>query len=112
MDLRVLETQAALELLCNTATGAQIERGYTSDLLSDVLANAEEDSVLITLQAHKNSVAVASIAGVNAIIFCTSQEIAPEIIEAAEDAEIAIFRTDLNQFQCSILVGKLLEEHS
>ena len=42
------------------ADGADVTAGYASDLLSDVLANAPEGGVLVTLQVHLNVVAVAS----------------------------------------------------
>ncbi len=111
MDLRLLETVKEFEVVCNNAVGAEITTAYTSDLLSDVLANADEDSVLITIQAHKNSIAVSSIAGCNAVVFCNGRTIDDPTIEAAEEAEIAIFQTDLNQFEASLLIGKLLEDN-
>ena len=46
-----------------------IERGYASDLLSDVLAHAPEGGVLVTLQVHLNVIAVASHAELAAVIF-------------------------------------------
>ena len=112
MDIRVLEATKEFELLCPGSVGGCVEHGYTSDLLSDVLANAEENSVLITLQAHKNSIAVASIAGATAVIFCTEREIEQDVIAAAEESEIALFQTKLNQFETSVLIGKLLEANS
>ena len=36
---------------------AELAGGYTSDLLSDVMANLKEGQVLITIQAHKNTIA-------------------------------------------------------
>ena len=44
-------------------TDADITRGYASDLLSDVLANAPTGGILVTLQVHLNVIAVASHAG-------------------------------------------------
>jgi serine kinase of HPr protein (carbohydrate metabolism regulator) len=109
MDLRLLETLPELDIVCNNTRDAQIVAGYTSDLLSDVMANAEEDSVLITIQAHKNSIAVASIAGINAIVFCNGRTVDDEMIEAAEEAEIALFQTTQNQFDTTLLIGNFLK---
>ena len=47
------------ELLTGTHEKREIHGGYTSDLLSDVMGNAAEGNVLITIQGHKNTVAVA-----------------------------------------------------
>ncbi len=112
MDIRVLETISELKLICNTNKEGVITKGYTSDLLSDVLANCDEDSVFMTIQAHKNTVAVASIVGVEAIILCNDRPIPPEMISAAEEAEIALFVTEMTQYEASLFVGALMEKHA
>ena len=48
-----------MRCLVSEGDDLEIQNGYTSDLLSDVMGNAPEDSVLITIQAHKNTIAVA-----------------------------------------------------
>ena len=37
----------------------EIRGGYASDLISDVIANAQEGDLWVTLQTHQNTVAVA-----------------------------------------------------
>ena len=78
--------------------------GYTSDLLSDVMANLEEGQALITIQAHKNTIAVASLSEAAAVIFCHSRSATPDVIEAAASEGIALFNTPQNQFDatCSL----------
>ena len=49
---------------------AEIRDGYCGDLLSDVMANAPASSVLMTIQAHKNTIAVASLVGITALVIC------------------------------------------
>ncbi|HEX3007541.1 MAG TPA: serine kinase, partial [Bacteroidales bacterium] len=44
-----LEVYSGEQGLSNIVSG-----GYTSDLLSDVMGNASEDQIWITLQTHKN----------------------------------------------------------
>lgn len=85
-----------------------IESAYTGDLLSDVMANAPDGSILITIQAHKNSVAVASLAGIGAILLCNNRKAPSDMVEAAEKEGIAILRTTENPFQASCRVGALL----
>jgi hypothetical protein len=72
--------------------------GYTSDLLSDVMAHLKEGAALITIQAHKNTVAVASLAGAAAVIFCHGRTAAPDVVEAAAAEGIALFNTPDDQF--------------
>ncbi|MDZ7775212.1 MAG: hypothetical protein U5L09_06120 [Bacteroidales bacterium] len=45
-----------------------IEGGYACDLLSDVMGNAVEGQVWITLQTHKNVMAIASLKELAAVI--------------------------------------------
>jgi hypothetical protein len=84
---------------------------YTGDLLSDVMGNAPADSVLITIQAHKNTVAVASLAGIKAIVVCNGRTAPDDMVEAAKEEEIGLFATTDNQFAAScktaILLGKV-----
>lgn len=82
-------------------TDREISGGYTSDLLSDVMANAAEDSVLVTIQAHKNTVAVSTMAGIAAIVVCNSRPLPDDMTRAAADEQIALFLTDRNQFTVS-----------
>ena len=52
---------------------AEVTRGHASDLLSDVLANAPDGSVLVTIHVHMNVLAVAANAGVAAVIFASNR---------------------------------------
>ncbi len=84
----------------------EIDAGYTSDLLSDVMANAEDGSVLITIQAHKNTIAVSSLAGIVAIVFCNNRPVGDDVLAAAAKEGIAIFSTSANQFQTSSSIAR------
>ncbi len=84
----------------------ELTGGYTSDLLSDVMGNADEGSVLITIQAHKNTIAVCSLAGVAAIIICNDRAVPDEMLDAAANENIAIFQTAENQFKTSALIAQ------
>jgi bifunctional DNase/RNase len=96
------------ECVLPAPAGAEIVAAFTSDLLSDVMANAAENSVLITIQAHQNTVAVAALVGLRAILACSSRAIPADMLEAAQKQQIAIFRTPLNQFEASVAVHQLL----
>ena len=58
-----LEVKAGSGRLDREVTG-----GYVSDLLSDVLAHAEDGVLWVTLHIHQNIVAVASHKGLSGII--------------------------------------------
>ena len=46
----------------------EIEGGYVSDLLSDVMGNADEGYVWVTLQAHRNVVGIAGLKDLAAVV--------------------------------------------
>ncbi|HPZ15245.1 MAG TPA: iron-sulfur binding hydrogenase [Sphaerochaeta sp.] len=87
---------------------AEIRDGYCGDLLSDVMANAPASSVLMTIQAHKNTIAVASLVGITALVICNGRSIAPDMLEAAQEEEISLFTTDLTHFEAAAKVLALL----
>ena len=106
MTVADLETLGCLPLIPyqdGPLTGA-----YTSDLLSDVMAHAPEGSVLITLQAHKNTVACASLAGVAALVLAGQREAPADMLAAAKAEGIAVFGSSLRQFDLSWKVARLL----
>lgn len=94
---------------CAVAGGdGEINEAFTSDLLSDVMGNAPEESVLITIQAHMTTVAVAANADIRAILVCSGRAVPGDMAEAAEKQGIAVWRTPLDQFRASLAVGKAL----
>jgi len=109
MKISDLEKKLGYESLWDGYEDLEILDGYTSDLLSDVMGNAPDDSILITIQAHKNTVAVASLAGMPAILLCNNRPAPEEMIQSAKEEEVAVFRCGDNQFQASWRIHQLLE---
>jgi hypothetical protein len=97
-----------LKLIQNEFNDDPVCGGYTSDLLSDVMANAKAGSVLITIQAHINTIAVARLVGIGAIIIANHREIHDDMIQTAKKEKIAVFQSSLNQFDLSVLIGTLI----
>ena len=108
MKVRDLITVEGWECISMAAAGKAVTAGYTSDLLSDVMANAPADSVLITMQAHLNTVAVAALAEVRAIVICHARRIPDDMITAARREDILLMRTAANQFETTVKVHQLL----
>jgi hypothetical protein len=55
------------------AAGVDVAAGFASDLLSDVLANAEQGSALVTVQVHLNVIAVSVHAELAAVVFAAGR---------------------------------------
>ena len=101
------------------ALGAEICQGefedkalsgaYTSDLLSDVMAHAKDGGALVTIQAHRNTVAVATLVDISVIVICNSRPTPDDMLEAARDEGIAVIRTRENQFTVSGKIWEMLK---
>ena len=101
MNLETICEVLEAEILQDRMEEDGVSGGYTSDLLSDVMANAKAGDALITIQAHKNTVAVATLVNSPLIVVCNSRPVQDDMIEAAREEGIAIIRTTLNQFEVS-----------
>jgi hypothetical protein len=85
-----------------------IRAGYVSDLLSDVIANIEEDSVWITIQRHINILGVAKLKDVVAIVIPRNLQIEESVIEKARQEGVAILRGTRTAFEISGLIYNAL----
>jgi len=110
MTIRETATALEAEIVQSEFEDANLQGAYTSDLLSDVMANAKDGGALITIQAHKNTTAVATLVNINVIIICNSRPIPDDMIAAAKEEGIAILRTKENQFTVSGKLYKLLNQ--
>jgi serine kinase of HPr protein (carbohydrate metabolism regulator) len=104
MTIREAAEALGAEIIQNEFEDSDISKAYTSDLLSDVIANAKDGGALITIQAHKNTVAVATLVNISVIIICNSRPIPDDMLASAKEEGIAILLTKENQFTVS---GKL-----
>lgn len=106
MKVSELVSKLGLELIFPYDEDWEIENGIVCDLLSFVMANAPENSVWVTIQTHVNTVAVATLAGIKAIIFVSGQKPDEETIRKAKEEKIILARTEDTAFN---IVGKLYE---
>lgn len=76
----------------------EITGGYTSDLLSDVMGNVKDGDVWMTLQTHKNVIAIASLRDVAAVVLINGSEPDADMLEQAIEEEIPVLGTSLSCF--------------
>ena len=76
MNLSEIVTRLGLENLTpqTPLAGREVAGGHVSDLLSDVLANAPRQGLLVTIQVHLNVLAVAAHAGLAAVVFAAGRQ--------------------------------------
>ena len=77
----------------------EITGGYASDLLSDVMGNAAEGNIWITMQTHKNVIAVASLKEISAIVFSNDNVPEDDAIEAANEENVLLLGSSKGTFE-------------
>lgn len=109
-DLRVedLAREEGWTLIEPGAPGAVITGAYTSDLLSDVLAHAPAGGILITIQAHRNTVAVAALCRLAAVAICHNRPVPDDMRAMAREEGLALLRTPLDQFEAGLRIAQQL----
>jgi hypothetical protein len=80
--------------------------GYVSDMLSCVMTGAKKKSIWVTLQAHNNIVAVASLLDLAAVIITEYAQPDAATIKKANEEGVVLLSTPRNSFH---VVGKLWE---
>lgn len=85
----------------------EITGGYVSDLLSDVMGNAGENEVWITLQTHQNIAAVASLKDLAAIILVKGLVPDDDTLKQCEKEGIPLLGTEMSTFETA---GRLYSE--
>lgn len=86
---------------------ADVTCAYASDLLSDVMGHCKDESVLITIQNHLNTIAVCTLVGVEAIVICHDRPVPDDMAAAAQREGVAILTTPMSQFEASLALSAL-----
>lgn len=105
--MKINEIAEALNLTLlagGKGTDRLVSGGYVSDLLSDVMGNASEGDLWITLQTHKNVMAIASLRDLAGIILVNGNKPDADMAEQAEIENIPVLGTNETAFTIS---GKL-----
>lgn len=84
----------------------EVTGGYTSDLLSDVIAHSREGNLWITLQTHPNIVAVARLKDLAGIIIVHDRQPEEETRRKAEEEKVTLLGTEDNSF---VISGRLYQ---
>lgn len=110
MTVKEIAEKSGLKLCCGAAgLDKEVKGGYTSDLLSDVMGNAQEGNIWITLQTHKNIMAIASLKELSAIIIVKGFQPEEDTIAESEAEGIPILSTSLQSFEITGEIYTLLK---
>ncbi len=98
MRLSELAGKLGLEA-ANTLFDKDLTGVYMSDMVSDVIANAQAGNLLVTLQAHSNVIAAANLVDIAAIVVTQGKQPPEDVVKMAEKARLTLFTTGLNRWQ-------------
>ena len=98
LDLEVISGEEFLE--------SEVTGGYAGDLLSDILTNSKKGNLWITLQIHKNIIAVASSKELSGIIIVNGRKPEEETLKSAQEEKIPVIISNLLTYE---LAGRLYE---
>jgi hypothetical protein len=107
MKLKEVVEKLSLKVLtCEDKLGNEVSGGYTSDLLSDVMANSKEGNLWITLQTHQNIVAVAKLKDLAGVILVNSREPDKDTVQKASEEGAVLLQSSEAAYAIS---GKLYQ---
>jgi predicted transcriptional regulator len=87
----------------------EVSGGYVSDLLSDVMGNAEAGHIWMTLQTHKNVMAIASLKDLAAIVLVNNHEPEADMLAQSNEEGIPLLGTSLGTFEIAGRIYELLK---
>ena len=108
MDLQTIINKLQLTVLSDSHDFSNITPtgGYTSDLLSCVMAGAKSGNIWVTLQAHMNIVAVAAMLDVAAVIITENAKPDAATIAKANEQGVILLSTPKASYE---ICGSLWE---
>lgn len=106
LGLEVLNGPDKLKLIPQPALDKEVTGGYVSDLLSDVIAHAKTGSLWITLQTHRNIIAVATLKELAAVILVAGRTPDSETLAKAREENVLLLASQLPAFE---LAGRLYQ---
>lgn len=107
MTVKELVEKLDLAVFCgNDNLDREIKGGYASDLLSDVMGFAKEGDVWVTLQTHKNVIAIASLKELACVVLVKGSVPDEDMLAQARDEDIPVLGTGGQTFET---VGKIYQ---
>lgn len=105
-----LVNEFELQVFCSAdKLQSPVKGAYSSDLLSDVMGKAVEGDIWITMQTHRNIIAVASLKELAAILVVNGGQPEPETVASATSKGVILLGTKERSFTICGKLYKLME---
>ncbi|MGI6004684.1 MAG: DRTGG domain-containing protein [Christensenellales bacterium] len=107
MKLKEVQDILGAQVLCGEDhLQSEVHNCFGSDMMSDVLAFAQEDTLLITGLVNHQVIRTAEMAGIFAVAIVRGKMPEPDVIEMARERDILLMQTSCLLFDAC---GKLYE---
>ena len=104
MKVKDLVKKLKLEVVAEGDIDKEVSGGYSSDLLSDVMAQTHEGTVWLTIQTHENIIAVATLNELAAVIITNGKRPTEGTISKATEQGVNILTAKENSY---VIAGQL-----
>ena len=105
MKLKELVEKTGLKTLTNEED-KDVEGVFISDMLSDVMANAQAGNLWLTVQTHSNIVSAANLIDISAIVVTLGKEVPQKTIDLANRYHVVILSSNESSYN---LTKKLID---
>lgn len=111
ITVKEIAESLGLEVICcRSQLNKAITGGYVSDLLSDVMGNAAEGEIWVTIQSHLNVVAIASLKEISAVVMVKGIRPDEPVIAKAEEEGIPILTFPGPAFEIAGKIYQILND--
>lgn len=102
----IIELTQAKLVAGNAIENIDLEKAFSSDLMSDVLTLDEDDILLISGLANVQLVRTAEMADIACVLLARNKQATPEMIELANENGLIIIETPFSIFRVSGVLYK------
>ena len=107
MTVKELTELTDFTVLALPCPATQVEGCYIGDLLSWVMGRASENNAWLTIMSNENVIAVATLAGISAVILCENVRPSDEMIRLASDKGVNLLVSSHPIYKTSLILSSL-----
>lgn len=111
MKISEIKDILSAEVICGEEfLGREAKSAFGSDLMSDVLAFAKEQSVLLTGLVNPQAIRTALMLDMPCVVFVRAKKLSDDVISLAKESGVVILSTELRMYEtCGKLYAKGLK---
>lgn len=100
MKLSFIIELLGAKVVSGTIEDKEVETGFSSDLMSDVLTLDTDKMLLITGMANLQTIRTAEMADIHCILLVRNKKASKEMVKLAVESGIVVLETTMSSFRC------------